>query len=129
MTKTEHFANDFAAAVVSAFSEFYGPPRNADVKGSVHTSWSEESVRQGWTEPDPRFVVVGTEDGWINDPWSSDRDHQLWDKAVNSLMRDGWGDVHWDSINPGVHTVFIDLPSAWHGVLIKRAMEKGKGQR
>lgn len=46
MTKTEHFANDFAAAVVSAFSEFYGPPRNADVKGSVRTSWSEESARR-----------------------------------------------------------------------------------
>lgn len=126
MTKIERFAQDFADAVAAAFAEFYGPPRSADVKDSVRTSWSAESARQDWTKPDPRVVVVGTEYSWIADPWRSERDNQLWDKVVGRLTREGWGDVHWDSINPAVHTVYIDLPVGWYPPLGKRAGEKGR---
>jgi len=129
MTKIEEFSQAFTAAVQDAFVKVYGPPSREEHLQSIRPSWSEVSIKQGWHDPDPRVVVVGTEHGWVQDPYSSTSDHSKWEKAMKILEKEGWEDVHWESINPAVHTVYIDLPQPWHAVLTKRAMERGSRQR
>jgi len=125
MTKIEEFAKAFTAAVQDAFVKVYGPPsREGDLR-SVRPTWSEVGVKQGWHGPDPRVVLVGTEYSWIRDPYSTKLDHELWEKAMDILTKEGWGNVHWESINAAVHTVYIDVPNEWSAILTKRALERG----
>lgn len=125
MTKIEKFASDFAAAVQVAFVKVYGPPAKKEHLESVRPSWSLVSVEQGWTKPDPRVVVVGTEVGWVSDPYYSSDDHGRWERVSDILTKQGWGNVHFESINPAVHIVYIDFPSEWNSILMKQAMERG----
>lgn len=126
MNKIEGFSKAFTAAVQDAFVEVYGsPPREQDLQ-TVRPTWSEVGLRQGWHDPDPRVVLVGTESSWIQDPYRSNSDHAKWEKVMKILQKEGWGDVRWDSINAAVHIVFIDLPQEWSAVLTKRALERGR---
>lgn len=126
MTKIEEFSRAFTAAVQDAFVKVYGPPAKEEHLQSVRPSWSEAGVKQGWHDPDPRVVIVGTEVGWISDPYRSTPDNKKWNKVEEILEEEGWGDVHWESINPAVHIVYIDLPREWNSILMKRAMERGR---
>lgn len=125
MSKIDDFAKEFEAAVRKAFSRVYGKPRDLVTSESIRTSWSDVSVAQGWQNPDPRVVVIGTEYGWISDPWSSVRnEHKLWEKAMQYLREDGWDDVNFESINAAVHTVYILPPDRWQKILMKRTMDR-----
>ena len=127
MTKIEQFANDFADAVRDAFAEVYGPPKDDPLTwSSVRPTWSDKGVAQGWHDPDPRVALVGTEYSWIQDMWRSGEDHALWEAVAAKLTADGWGNVAFDSINPGIHIVFIDLPHKWGKILMQRAIEKSR---
>lgn len=114
MTKVDQFANDFEAAVRSAFAKFYGPPADKRTLESIRTSWSKEEIVLDWHKPDPRVVVVGTESAWVSDPYRTTRDNQNWEKVARSLTAAGWGEVWFESINPAVHIVFIDVPAGWY---------------
>jgi hypothetical protein len=126
MTKIEEFAQAFTAAVQDAFVKVYGPPAKEEHLSSVRPSWGLDSVKQGWHDPDPRVVVVGTEYGWVDDPYRSAADNRKWEKVQKILTDEGWGNVHWESINPAVHIVYIDLPQEWNAILTKRAMERSR---
>lgn len=128
MSKIEEFAQAFTAAVQDAFVQLYGPPAKEEYLQSVRPSWSEKSVKQGWHDPDPRVVVVGTEYGWIHDPYLSKADHDKWEKLEKILEEEGWGDVRWESINAAIHIVYIDVPREWNAILMKRAMERGRSR-
>jgi len=123
MTNTEKFAKDFAEDVFDAFAKAYGQPRNPEVADSVYPSWSDAGIKLGWADPDPRVVVVGTESGWISDPFSHENDHGKWESVCASL-RKVWGNVQWDSINAGVHIVFIDISPEWMKLIVKRSVGK-----
>jgi hypothetical protein len=69
---------------------------------------------------------VGTEYGWVDDPYRSAADNRKWEKVQKILTDEGWGNVHWESINPAVHIVYIDLPQEWNAILTKRAMERSR---
>lgn len=122
----EDFAEAFADGVRKAFGKAYGPPRNKEVSESIYPSWSDRGISTGWQDPDPRIVVVGTEHGWVQDPFTSQEDYQLWGKTADELTKEGWGKVWWDSINPAVHVVYIDLPDAWHKTLSERAKRRAE---
>ena len=126
MTKIEEFAQAFTAAVQDAFVRLYGPPPKEEDLQSIRPSWADDSVKQGWHDPDPRVVVVGTEYGWVQDPYRSTEDNKKWDEMEKILEKEGWGRVNWESINPAVHIVYIELPNEWHSILMKRAMERGR---
>lgn len=127
MTKIEEFAQAFTAAVQDAFVKVYGPPAKEEHLSSVRPSWGLDSVKQAWVkQPDPRVVVVGTEYGWIDDPYRSSADNKKWDKVSKILTSEGWGDVHWESINPAVHIVYIDVPPEWGSIMIKQATERSR---
>ena len=124
MTKIEEFAQAFTAAVQNAFVKAYGKPSRKEDIDSIRPSWSLVSVRQGWVDPDPRVVVVGTEYAWVQDPYNSQRDMKLWEKAMELLAP--WGNVHFESINAAIHIVYIDVPTEWSAILTKRAMERSR---
>jgi hypothetical protein len=125
MSKIDQIANHFADAVREAFIQVYGPPARKEYLESVRPSWSDDGVAQGWHDPDPGVVIVGTEYGWIQDPWSSVRDeHKNWEKAMRVLKHNGWDQVNFESINAGVHIVFWMPPRAWQDILNKRQREK-----
>lgn len=124
-TRVETFADGFAEAVRQAFAVTYGVPSRDQQWASVRPTWSDEGVAQGWHDPDPSVVLVGTEYAWINDPWTSDKDQRLWNKTMEILRGFGYGDVHWDSLNSAVHVVYLDMPEKWHKILIERAVKKG----
>jgi hypothetical protein len=127
MSKIDDFAKQFEDAVRAAFVQAYGRPSNPDALRSIRSTWSEESVKQGWKDPDPRVVLIGSEYGWVRDPWSTDdEDNQqkAWAMAMEILKEDGWGDVAWESINAGVHYVYIMLPKEWDQILFKRAQDR-----
>lgn len=125
MSKIDEIAKQFEDAVRKAFSRVYGPPQDQDRAASIRTSWSEESVKQGWHDPDPGVVIIGTEYGWVQDPWSFDaNEHQNWEKAMDLLRKAGWDDVNFESINPAVHYVYWMPPSDWRSILDKRAFGK-----
>ena len=126
MTKIEEFAQAFTAAVQDAFVKVYGPPADEKHLQSVRPSWALDSVNQNWTKPDPRVVVVGTEYGWVDDPYRSPADNKRWDKVTKMLTSEGWGNVHWESINAAVHIIYIDFPDEWNSIMMKRAMERSK---
>ena len=130
MSKIDDFAKEFADAVRDAFVDVYGRAPNAEAfEKSVVPTWSDKGVAVGWQDnPDPRVALVFTERGWIRDPWTSSQDHRNWEKAAEILMKADWGNVRFDSINPAVHIVFIDIPDPWIKTLMERAMEKGKGR-
>lgn len=124
MTKVDQFAKDFADAVLEAFIRIYGAPKRSEARESIWSSWSDKGIRTGWTDPSPRVAVVNTEHAWIPDPWASDEDHRHWESVAAFLTKAGWGDVHFDSINPGIQVVFIDLPPAWSQTLTRRAVAR-----
>lgn len=126
MTKIEEFAQAFTAAVQDAFVKVYGPPSREQDLRSVRPSWSIDGVKQGWHDPDPRVVVVGTEYSWIRDPYLTKLDHESWDKVMDILAKEGWGNVSFESINAAVHIVYINVPKEWNAILIKRALERGR---
>lgn len=113
MDKVERIAEGFAEAVRQAFAVIYGVPKDERTWQSVRPSWSDVSVRQGWTDPEPGTVVVGTEYSWIQDPYLSPEDNAKWDKAMLVLKDFGWGDCGWESINAAVHVVFWRVPASW----------------
>lgn len=126
MSKVDEIALEFSGAVRDAFTKVYGPPRSSEDPSSIYPSWSEQGIRIGWHDPDPAVVVVGTERGWVQDPWASKEDHDKWD-AVLELLRDaGWGEVGWDSLNAAVHIVFWLPPNEWRSILAKRIIERSK---
>jgi hypothetical protein len=127
MTKIEEFAQAFTAAVQDAFVKVYGPPADEKHLKSVRPSWGLDSVNQAWVkQPDPRVVVVGTEYGWVRDPYNSAADNKRWEKVAKILTDEGWGNVNWESINPAVHIVYIDVPSTWNSILMKQAMDRSR---
>jgi hypothetical protein len=103
-------AEKFQNAVRKAFVEVYGPPRDYGiVPRSIRSSYLEEGRRLGWTKADPSAVLVLTEFGWVEDPWSDVGDsYKQWEKVIQVLKREGWKKPWWDSINPAVHVVYID---------------------
>jgi hypothetical protein len=125
MSKVDDIAKQFEDAVRKAFSRVYGPPRDQDVSQSVRSSWSDASVKQGWHDPDPGVVIIGTEYGWIADPWSYDRnEHKNWEKAMDHLRKAGWDDVNFESINSAVHYVYWMPPQDWQSILNKRIRDR-----
>lgn len=125
MSKIDQIANQFADAVRDAFISVYGMPSNKDALRSVRPSWSDDGVAQGWHDPDPGVVIIGTEYGWIEDPWSTVRDeHKNWEKAMRVLKHNGWDQVNFESINAAVHIVYWMPPKAWQDILNKRLREK-----
>jgi hypothetical protein len=126
MSRVDEIAKEFSDAVRDAFVRVYGSPSNKEDFRSIYPSWSEDGIRTGWHDPDPRVVMVGTERAWVQDPWNSTEDHNNWDAVLEILRKAGWGNVGWDSINPAVHIVFWQLPAEWERILMKRAMERGQ---
>lgn len=126
MSKIDDIAKEFAEAVRDAFIQVYGPPAREEYLESVRPTWSEVGVKQGWHDPDPGVVLVGTEYGWISDPWSyEDRHaHRRWEQAMKLLRAAGWDDVNFESINAAVHYVYWMPPSAWQTIINKRIRDR-----
>lgn len=125
MSKIDDIAKQFEDAVRKAFIRIYGQPRDQDTSESVRSSWSDVSVNQGWHDPDPGVVIIGTEYGWIADPWSTVRnEHKNWEKAMEYLRKDGWDNVNFESINAAVHYVYWMPPSEWQKILWKRINDR-----
>jgi hypothetical protein len=120
VTKVDRYAEDFAEAVRQAFAVTFGVPRNEDTWKSIRSSWSMTSVKQGWVDPDPSVVVVGTEYGWVQDPHRHRDYHEMWEKTMLVLKDFNWGDTAWESINAAVHIVFIKVPTEWQKQLQKQ---------
>jgi len=126
MSKIDEIADQFTAAVRTAFSEVYESPADLNKLHSVLPTWSDRGVRLGWHDPDPGVVLVLTEFAWIRDPWSSTEDHQKWEIAMALLRNRGWNNVAFESINSAVHIVYWFPPDPWQSTLMKRLMEKRK---
>lgn len=125
VSKIDNIAKQFADAVREAFIRVYGLPARNDYLRSVQSSWSEEGIRQGWHDPDPGVVIIGTEYGWIPDPWSTVRnEHDNWERAMDLLKKAGWDDVNFESINAAVHIVYWMPPSNWRTILNQRLRER-----
>jgi len=130
MSKIDDIANHFSDAVRSAFIQVYGPPSRQEDLRSIRPSWSDDGVAQGWHDPDPGVVIVGTEYGWVQDPWSeSGHDHKLWEKAMEIMKRAGWDNVAFESINAAVHIVYWMPPDAWQKILWKRLIDKSNRKK
>jgi hypothetical protein len=126
LSKIDDVAKQFENAVREAFLRIYGlPSRNEDLR-SVRSTWSEEGVKQGWHDPDPGVVLVGTEYSWVQDPWCSDEDHKLWEQVMEMLEKSGWDRVNFESINAAVHIVYWTPPERWQAILNKRIQDRMK---
>jgi hypothetical protein len=98
---------DFEAAVRQAFVDVYGPPADLGVvEKSIRSSFLPEGKKLGWTEPRENVVLVLTEYAWVQEPYSSKYDHELWDKVETLLQAQGWSRASWDSVNAGVQVVY-----------------------
>ena len=125
MSKIDDIANQFGTAVADAFIRVYGPPSRLEHLRSIRPTWSEVGVKQGWHDPDPGVVLVGTEYGWIQDPWSEGgHDHKLWEQAMEILKKNGWDQVNFESINAAVHIVYWMPPTEWQKILWKRINDR-----
>lgn len=125
-TKGDEIAEAFAEDVRKAFSQVYGRPSRKDTLESILPTWSDRGVSLGWHDPDPRVVLVLTEYAWVQEPYSSPEDHELWEKVTQILSEKGWGHVGFESINPAVQIVFWMMPDRWWKILTDRAIEKSK---
>lgn len=125
MTKVDSIAEEFAAAVRQAFIQVYRKPRDpAVLDRSIIPTWSDKGVKLGWHNPDPAVALVLTEFAWVQDPWSSNEDQELWNAAADILTEEGWGDVSWDSINPAIHIMFWRIPDEWQKILTNRIISR-----
>lgn len=120
MSKIDDIAKQFEDAVRDAFIQVYGMPRNPDALRSIRSTWSDAGVKQGWHDPDPGVVLIGTEYSWVQDPWSPYDDHGRWEQAMALLRAAGWDDVNFESINAAVHYVYWTPPDEWQTIINKR---------
>jgi hypothetical protein len=103
----EQIANDFEHAVRRAFIDVYGEPKDLSiVERSIRSSYLEKGRRQGWTEPSPNVVLVGTEYAWVPDMFASEEDWERWSQVAELLKSRGWRNAWFDSVNAGVHIVY-----------------------
>lgn len=97
----------FEDAVRRAFVQVYGPPyRWDDVPNVIYSSYLEAGRRTAWTEPKPNIVVVSTENPWLNEPYTSEKDNKMWGEITDLLESVGWTGAGWESINPAVHYIY-----------------------
>ncbi len=97
----------FQGAVQAAFARFYtstAEEREADIVTSV----SPRGVRVEVGPPNPGIVYVFTEEGWIDEPYSTPEDYQRWDRAMELLRSWGWTEAWWESYNPAVQFVYSE---------------------
>lgn len=100
-------AEKLEAAVRRAFVDVYGAPENPEtVALSIRSSYLPDGKNLGWTAPNEGTVLVMTERGWVQDPWSQDA--REWSKVVGLLRSRGWPNAWWDSINAAVHVVYTE---------------------
>lgn len=105
----DELAQEFELAVRRAFVEVYGAPKDLEkVERSILSSYSPKGRRLGWTDPDPKVVLVLTEFAWVEEPFRDDESVEKWGQVLSLLRSRGWHDSHWDSINMGVQMVFYD---------------------
>jgi hypothetical protein len=103
----EELAEDFEHAVRRAFVDVYGDPKDLTVvEDSIRSSYLESARRQGWTEPKPNVVIVGSESSWVHDMFYSSEDMKRWEQVAELLQQRGWPGAWFDSINAGVHVVY-----------------------
>lgn len=129
MDRIQAISDEFAFAVKDAFIEVYGKPRDPGALVSIRPSWSDIGVKQGWTEPNPGAVLVGTEYGWVSDPYYSSDDNMKWDRVLEVLRDKGWNDVMWESINAAIHVIYWQPPEEWRKIMNKRIRDKMSGAR
>lgn len=120
-SKIEDIAETYAEAVRMAFVKTYGLPEDRSViRRSIIPTWSQKGVDLGWSDPHPGHVLVLTEFAWVQDMWSSNEDHLLWEKTAAILNNEGWDHTWFDSINSGVQIVYWDWPREWSRIIMKR---------
>src|SRR5260370_284728 len=124
MSKIDDIAKQFSDAVRNAFIRVYGSPSRKEDLESIRPSWSDDGVKQGWHDPDPGVVIVGTEYGWIQDPWSGSKNYERWEEVMEVLKRAGWDRVSFESINAAVHIVYWLPPQPWTSILNKRMFNR-----
>ncbi len=91
------------------------------IKGFPHTG----NILGAGAAIQAEYTIIGTEYGWIEDPWSTVRDeHKNWEKAMDLLRKDGWDNVNFESINAGVHYVYWMPPERWQKILWKRINDR-----
>lgn len=100
-------ATSLEASVRKAFLKIYGKPSDPEyVQRAIRSSYLEAGKKLGWTEAHPDVVLVLTEFGWIEEPYSSTEDRYKWDQVKEVLKKEGW-DASWDSINPAVQMIYL----------------------
>lgn len=103
----EEMAEDFEHAVRMAFVDVYGDPKDLSVvERSINSSYLEKGRKQGWTEPKPNVVTVGSEYSWVRDMFESSGEMERWEQVAELLRHRGWPSTWFDSINAGVHVVY-----------------------
>lgn len=121
MGKIEALARDFEYDVREQFVKVYGAPPSVEAMHSVKSAYLADGARTRYTEARPDRVLVFTEYAWIEDPFSDRRSSMMWDTVAGNLKGKGWGDVRWDSINPAVHVMYVDLPEKTWKAMIPKA--------
>ena len=104
----EEMAEEFEQAVRRAFIDVYGDPLDLEVaEQTIRSSYLEPGRKQGWTEPKPNVVIVGSEHAkGPRDMFASNEDMRRWEAVVDLLQQRGWPGAWFDSINAGVHVIY-----------------------